>query len=120
MPQQHADSNKASRNGVSAMSLNSTKGICLVKRFCINNKNVHDMKNIALLGKWLWRCPQEQHSLWASIIQSKLGHNSNSWDATISPPPHAVAFGKVYLSHCHSSVLTLDFPLAMVSKSGFV
>lgn len=43
MPQQHADSNKASRNGVSAMSLNSTKGICLVKLFCINNKNVHDI-----------------------------------------------------------------------------
>lgn len=39
-------------------------------------------RNIALSGKWLWRYPLEQHSLWASVIRSKFGHNSNCWDAT--------------------------------------
>lgn len=35
-------------------------------------------RNIALLGKWLWKYP----SLWASVIRSKFGHNSNGWDTS--------------------------------------
>ena len=27
-------------------------------------------KNLALLGKWLWRFPLEQNSLWAMVIRS--------------------------------------------------
>lgn len=30
-------------------------------------------RNIALLGKWLWRFPRESESLWHSIIKSKYG-----------------------------------------------
>ncbi|KAM7474964.1 hypothetical protein LguiB_022207 [Lonicera macranthoides] len=38
-------------------------------------------KNMALLGKWLWRFPLERDSLWHSVIQSKYGAHSNGWDA---------------------------------------
>ena len=39
-------------------------------------------KNEALLGKWLWRFPLEQNSLWCSIIKSKYGVHENGWDAS--------------------------------------
>ncbi|KAL5578918.1 hypothetical protein UlMin_011360 [Ulmus minor] len=37
-------------------------------------------RNKALLGKWLWRFPLEQHSLWAAVIRSKYGLDRNWWD----------------------------------------
>ncbi|KAL5557179.1 hypothetical protein UlMin_039415 [Ulmus minor] len=33
------------------------------------------IRNKALLGKWLWRFPLEQHTLWAAVIRSKYGLN---------------------------------------------
>ncbi|KAL5583298.1 hypothetical protein UlMin_015740 [Ulmus minor] len=38
------------------------------------------LRNKALLGKWLWRFPLEQHSLWAVVIRSKYGLDRNGWD----------------------------------------
>ncbi|KAL5575095.1 hypothetical protein UlMin_016794 [Ulmus minor] len=38
------------------------------------------LRNKALLGKWLWRFPLEQHSLWAAVIRSKYGLDRNGWD----------------------------------------
>lgn len=38
-------------------------------------------KNIILLGKWISRFPREQSSLWASVIRSKFGFNTNCWDS---------------------------------------
>ncbi|KAL5563602.1 hypothetical protein UlMin_033349 [Ulmus minor] len=38
------------------------------------------LRNKALLGKWLWRFPLEQHSLWATVIRSKYGLDRNGWD----------------------------------------
>ena len=40
-------------------------------------------KNEALLGKWLWRFPLEQNSLWCSIIRSKYGIHENGWDSNV-------------------------------------
>ena len=34
-------------------------------------------KNLALLGKWLWRFPREQQSLWARVIKSKYEIQNN-------------------------------------------
>ena len=38
-------------------------------------------KNKALLFKWLWRFPNEQDTLWAKVIRSKFGLDSNKWDS---------------------------------------
>lgn len=40
-------------------------------------------KNLALLGKWLWRFPLEQNSLWAKVIKSKYGLKLNGWDSNL-------------------------------------
>lgn len=40
-------------------------------------------KNMALLGKWLWRFPMEQNSLWAKDIISKYGLQANGWDSNL-------------------------------------
>ncbi|KAM7488895.1 hypothetical protein LguiB_026379 [Lonicera macranthoides] len=54
-------------------------------------------KNMALLGKWLWRFPLESKSLWHSIILSKFGNHSNGWDvntlfnATLRSPWKSIA-----------------------------
>ena len=40
-------------------------------------------KNVALLGKWLWRFPLEFNSLWHKIIVSKFGVGPNGWDSNI-------------------------------------
>ena len=40
-------------------------------------------KNLALLGKWLWRFPLEQQSLWAMVIRSKYGKHANGWDSNV-------------------------------------
>lgn len=33
------------------------------------------LRNKALLEKWLWRFPIEQHTLWVAVIRSKYGLN---------------------------------------------
>ncbi|KAL5539932.1 hypothetical protein UlMin_042971 [Ulmus minor] len=33
------------------------------------------LRNKALLGKWLWKFPLEQHSLWVAVIRSKYGNS---------------------------------------------
>lgn len=38
--------------------------------------------SVALLGKWLWRFPKEQNSLWAAVIRSKFGRGKDGWHST--------------------------------------
>ncbi|RVW89552.1 LINE-1 retrotransposable element ORF2 protein [Vitis vinifera] len=38
------------------------------------------MRNVALLGKWLWRYPREGSALWHQVILSIYGSHSNGWD----------------------------------------
>ena len=38
------------------------------------------MRNIALLGKWLWRFPRERSGLWHKVIASIYGTHPNGWD----------------------------------------
>ena len=40
-----------------------------------------EKRNNALLMKWLWRFPNEEHSLWYKVIKSKYGISSNHWDS---------------------------------------
>ena len=40
-------------------------------------------KNLALVGKWFWRFPREQQSLWARVIKSKYGMQNNGWDTKV-------------------------------------
>ncbi|RVW97057.1 putative ribonuclease H protein [Vitis vinifera] len=39
------------------------------------------LRNLALLGKWLWRYPRESTTLWHHVILSIYGTHSNGWDA---------------------------------------
>ena len=39
------------------------------------------LRNLALLGKWLWRYPREGLALWHQVILSIYGSHSNGWDA---------------------------------------
>ena len=39
------------------------------------------LRNLALLGKWLWRYPREGSTLWHQVILSIYGTHSNGWDA---------------------------------------
>ncbi|RVW15386.1 putative ribonuclease H protein [Vitis vinifera] len=41
------------------------------------------LRNIALLGKWLWRFPRERNSLWHKVIASIYGIHPNGWDANM-------------------------------------
>ena len=41
------------------------------------------MRNIALLGKWLWRFPRERSGLWHKVIASIYGTHPNGWDANM-------------------------------------
>ncbi|RVX12865.1 LINE-1 retrotransposable element ORF2 protein [Vitis vinifera] len=38
------------------------------------------IRNVALLGKWLWRYPREGSTLWHQVILSIYGSHSNGWD----------------------------------------
>ncbi|RVX16773.1 LINE-1 retrotransposable element ORF2 protein [Vitis vinifera] len=42
------------------------------------------MRNIALLGKWLWRFPRERSGLWHKVIASIYGTHPNGWDANMT------------------------------------
>ena len=39
------------------------------------------LRNLTLLGKWLWRYPREGSALWHQVILSIYGSHSNGWDA---------------------------------------
>ena len=39
------------------------------------------LRNLALLGKLLWRYPRESTTLWHQVIRSIYGTHSNGWDA---------------------------------------
>ena len=39
------------------------------------------LRNLALLGKWLWRYPRESSALWHQVILSFYETHSNGWDA---------------------------------------
>ena len=38
------------------------------------------LRNLTLLGKWLWRYPRESLALWHQVILSIYGTHSNGWD----------------------------------------
>ena len=42
-----------------------------------------EMRNNALLLKWLWRFPKESHLLWYKVIRSKFGISPNQWDSKV-------------------------------------
>lgn len=42
-------------------------------------------RNLALLGKWLWRFSNDEGNLWHSTILSKYDRHSNGWDANLKP-----------------------------------
>ena len=39
------------------------------------------LRNLALLGKWLWGYPRESTTLWHQVILSIYETHSNGWDA---------------------------------------
>ncbi|WKA00162.1 hypothetical protein VitviT2T_018548 [Vitis vinifera] len=39
------------------------------------------LRNVTLLGKWLWRYPREGSALWHKVILSIYRSHSNEWDA---------------------------------------
>ena len=41
------------------------------------------LKNIALVGKWLWRFLRERNGLWHKVIASIYGTHPNGWDANM-------------------------------------
>ena len=41
------------------------------------------LRNIALLGKWLWRFPRERNGLWHKVIASIYGTHPNGWNANM-------------------------------------
>ena len=41
------------------------------------------LRNIALLGKWLWRFPRERKGLWHKVIASIYRTHPNGWDANM-------------------------------------
>ncbi|RVW40638.1 putative ribonuclease H protein [Vitis vinifera] len=41
------------------------------------------LRNIALLGKWLWRFPRERNGLWHKVIASIYATHPNEWDANM-------------------------------------
>ena len=42
-----------------------------------------EKRNKALLMTWLWRFPNERHSLWYKVIKSKFGIHPNQWDSRV-------------------------------------
>lgn len=42
-------------------------------------------RNVAILGKWLWRFFNEVDSLWQSLIYNKYGMGPNGWDCSHRP-----------------------------------
>ena len=57
-------------------------------------------KNISLIGKWLWRFPIEQESLWHSVIRSKYGYHENGWDSNLVFEVQVEALGRIFLLFC--------------------
>lgn len=53
------------------------------KRFPKVGQRNLNMKNIALLGIWLWIFPLEQDALWPRVIRSTYGLQSNGWDLNL-------------------------------------
>ncbi|KAL6347508.1 hypothetical protein AAG906_026030 [Vitis piasezkii] len=52
------------------------------------------LRNLALLGKWLWRYPRESSALWHQVILSIYGTHSNGWDANTIEMGKEFTFGK--------------------------
>ena len=64
------------------------------------------MRNIALLGKWLWRFPRERSGLWHKVIASIYGTHPNGWDAnTVVRDGHTDVLGRLLLK------FSRNFPL---------
>ena len=41
------------------------------------------LRNIALLGNWLWRFPRKKNGLWHKVIASIYGTHPNGWDTNM-------------------------------------
>ena len=38
------------------------------------------LRNLSLLGKWLWMSPRESYTLWHQVILSIYDTHTNGWD----------------------------------------
>ena len=63
------------------------------------------MRNIALLGKWLWRFPRERSGLWHKVIASIYGAHPNEWAPTRWLDGHTDVLGRLLLKFSRSSPL---------------
>ncbi|RVW85985.1 hypothetical protein CK203_041523 [Vitis vinifera] len=54
------------------------------------------LRNLALLGKWLWRYHRESTTLWHQVILSIYGTHSNGWDAKLKSDGHIVVLGRLW------------------------
>ncbi|RVX20328.1 Transposon TX1 uncharacterized 149 kDa protein [Vitis vinifera] len=55
--------------------------VCKPKEIGVLGFGNISLRNLALLGKWLWRYPREGSALWHQVILSIYGSHSNGWDA---------------------------------------
>ncbi|RVW17678.1 hypothetical protein CK203_071705 [Vitis vinifera] len=79
------------RKGVTfSLGVGKAKGSFSEVGCCVQTKDNRGLglgniswRNLALLGKWLWRYPREGSALWHQVILSIYGSHSNGWDANI-------------------------------------
>ena len=63
------------------------------------------LRNIALLGKWLWRFPRERSGLWHKVIASIYRAHPNGWAPTRWLDGHTDVLGRLLLKFSRSSPL---------------
>ncbi|RVW28348.1 Uncharacterized protein CK203_099758 [Vitis vinifera] len=72
------------------------------------------IRNLALLGKWLWRYPRKGSTPWHQVILSIYGSHSNGWDAnTIVRWSHRCPWKAI-------AQVSQEFPSLLVFPSKFV
>ena len=76
-------------------------------------------RNRAILGKWLWRFPLENESLWHYIFRSKYGIQINGWDAKEGKGVLPEVHGNLFLKPFTYSFKTSSWGWARGIKSDF-
>ncbi|RVW27814.1 putative mitochondrial protein [Vitis vinifera] len=74
-------------------------------------------RNLALLGKWLWRYPREGSALWHQVILSIYGSHSNGWDANTLEDGHIAVLGRLLLKSFRVFFDYSNFPSKFVWNS---